>query len=110
MKHFKQFSISGEIVKEDDRYKVIDNTDLKNLVVSTTILKGMRSTTGHSHEGQEEIYMFTEGVGKMIIDDHERLVEAGDIVLVEDGEFHRVFNTRDRSLIFICIFNGKRKS
>ena len=45
----------GKIVKEDERYVVRDNTELKNLVVSTTRLQPRKSTSGHKHEGQEEV-------------------------------------------------------
>ena len=46
--------IEGQIVKEDDRYIVKDNTSLNNLVISTTTLHPDKSTSGHKHEGQEE--------------------------------------------------------
>ena len=61
--------IGGNIAKEDDRYIVKDNTELNNLVVSSTRLNRRKSTRGHKHEGQEEVYMFIEGVGKMELDD-----------------------------------------
>ena len=41
--------IGGTITKEDDRYVVKDNTRLKNLVVSSTDLKPLKSTSGHNH-------------------------------------------------------------
>ena len=50
--------IGGSITKEDDRYIVKDNTILKNLVVSSTELKPLKSTSGHDHKGQEEVYFF----------------------------------------------------
>ena len=34
--------------------------------------------------------------------------ELGDIVFIEDGDFHRVFNDSDRKLEFVCVFDGKR--
>ena len=48
--------IGGNIAKEDDRYIVKDNTTLKNLVVSSTRLKQRKATTGHKHEGQEDVH------------------------------------------------------
>ena len=35
-------------------------------------------------------------------------VEAGDIIFVEDGDFHRVHNTSKELLEFVCVFNGVR--
>ena len=55
---FKTASIEGTVAKLDERYMVKDNTFLKNLVVSSTRLNRLKSTSGHSHKGQEEVYMF----------------------------------------------------
>ena len=41
----------------------------------------------------------------------ERTVEQiqdGDVVLIPDGHFHRVHNTGDYGLYFVCVFDGKR--
>ena len=35
-------------------------------------------------------------------------VRAGDIKLIEDGEFHQVINDGDEDLYFVCVFDGKR--
>ena len=100
--------IGGEVVKEDDRYVVIDNTHLNNLVVSSTHLTGGKSTSGHKHAGQEEVYFFIRGEGKMELDDKEIEVTGGDMVLLEDGVFHRVHNTGHLGLYFVCVFDGNR--
>ena len=102
------YDIGGEIAKQDDRYTVIDNTTLNNLVVSSTDLKANKSTSGHKHEGQEEVYFFIKGKGKMQLDDDTITVQEGDVVLIEDGVFHRVHNTGDYGLYFVCVFDGKR--
>jgi len=99
--------IGGIIAKEDERYIVKDNTTLKNLVVSSTRLKSRKATSGHKHEGQEEIYYFIEGTGKMELDDVTIKVQPGDVVLIEDGVFHRV-HAMHEELYFVCVFNGKR--
>ena len=59
--------IGGILVKEDDRYIVKDNTDLNNLVVSSTNLNPGKQTTGHKHAGQEEVYIFVKGMGRMLL-------------------------------------------
>ena len=100
------------VVKSNETYDVIDNTTLNNLVVSKTILHEGKETSGHNHKGQEEVYMFTEGSGVMKIDDEEFLVTKGDIVLIPDGAFHKVYNTSNykanNPLIFVCVFDGGR--
>ena len=74
--------IGGEVVKEDDRYVVKDNKLLNNLVVSSTKLNAKKSTSGHKHAGQEEVYYFVKGSGRMELDDKEINVKVGDVVLI----------------------------
>tara|TARA_B100001175_G_C19441486_1_gene606479 strand:- start:132 stop:464 length:333 start_codon:yes stop_codon:yes gene_type:complete len=100
-------NIGGSITKEDDRYTVKDNTSLNNLVVSSTDLKPMKSTSGHNHKGQEEVYFFIRGEGKMELDGKEIAVKEGDTILIEDGVFHKV-HAGPKGCYFVCVFDGKR--
>ena len=100
--------IGGNIVKNDERYVVKDNSSLKNLVVSSTDLKPGKSTSGHSHPGQEEVYNFIKGSGNMKIDEEIFSVSEGDIILIEDGQFHQVINNSNENLYFVCVFDGSR--
>jgi mannose-6-phosphate isomerase-like protein (cupin superfamily) len=105
---YEDWDIGGEIVKQDDRYLVKDNTKLNNLIVSSTMLTAHKSTTGHRHAGQEEVYVFVQGSGQMELDHKIFDVTEGDTVLIEDGVFHKVHNTTDFGLKFICVFDGGR--
>tara|TARA_Y100000310_G_scaffold280638_1_gene300503 strand:- start:299 stop:637 length:339 start_codon:yes stop_codon:yes gene_type:complete len=99
----------GVVVKKNATYTVIDNTKLNGLVVSKTILHPGRETTGHKHPGQEEVYHFIHGNGEMMLDEHMYSVRAGDVVLIHDGVFHKVYNKSDcEDLTFLCVFDGKR--
>ena len=69
--------IGGIVAKEDDRYRVCDNSELKNLVLSSTDLHPNKSTSGHEHPGQEEIYFFIKGSGEMEINDRKFNVSEG---------------------------------
>ena len=100
--------IGGEVAKQDERYVLKDNTTLKNLVVSSTRLQPRKSTSGHKHEGQEEVYYFIEGTGKMELDNEMIKVQPGDVVLIEDGVFHRVHAGMYEELYFVCVFDGRR--
>lgn len=105
--------IGGDIIKSNETYILKDNKTLKNLVLSSTELHGHQSTRGHSHEGQEEVYYFVSGNGIMNLrypDGNEKTFEvrSGDVVLIEDGVFHRVHNESDTPLYFVCVFDGKR--
>ena len=99
----------SKVVKSNTVYDVIDNTNLKNLIVSKTILHPLKETGGHSHDGQEEVYQFVSGKGAMVVGDMQRVVSPGDIILIPDGAFHKVWNTsKYEDLIFICVFDGNR--
>lgn len=108
MQKVKVKDIGGDVVKDNSTYKIQDNKLLKNLVVSSTFLRANQKTSGHSHEGQEEVYHFIQGEGEMDIDGNRFTVEAGDVILIEDGEYHRVYNTGHLGMYFICVFNGER--
>ena len=98
----------SEIVKQNETYTLIDNTKLKNLVVSKTILHIGKNTTGHKHPGQEEVYHFISGEGYMELDEETLTVRPGSIILIPDGVFHKVFNTGLEDLVFVCVFDGSR--
>ena len=105
-------NIGGEVVKDNERYVVKDNKTLNNLVVSSTELYPMTATTGHAHEGQEEVYNFVRGSGKMeLIDNngkhHNENINAGDVIFIPDGWFHRV-HAGPTGCYFVCVFDGKR--
>ncbi len=99
--------IGGIVAKEDERYRVCDNSELNNLVLSSTDLNPNMSTSGHKHPGQEEIYFFIKGSGEMEINDKKFPVSKGDTVLIKDGDFHRVHAGND-GCYFVCVFDGKR--
>jgi len=102
----------SKVVHSDETYNVIDNKNLNELIVSKTELHAGKETSGHNHSGQEEVYIFTNGRGSMIVGTKTYDVSMGDIVLIPDGEFHKVWNTGDETydgdLIFVCVFNGGR--
>ena len=106
---FGNYDVGGTVVKQDDRYEVKDNTNLERLVVSSTRLHRGKSTSGHTHKGQEEVYNFIFGTGEMELDGDRFKVYPGDVVLVKDGVFHKVHNTGAVDLYFVCVFEGKRE-
>ena len=81
-------------------------------MVSSTDLYAGKSTNGHAHAGQEEVYNFVKGSGKMELIDlngkhHDQNVKAGDVILIPDGWFHRV-HAGPRGCYFVCVFDGRR--
>ena len=102
-------NIGGEIIKDNETYILQDNKTLKNLVLRSTLLKPNQETRGHSHDGQEEVYYFIEGRGEILLEDKYLDIQAGDIILIPDGAYHKVINTTSEYLYFICVFDGKRE-
>ncbi len=100
--------IGGEVVKDNETYLLKDNRTLNNLVLSSTKLYRGQATRGHAHAGQEEVYFFVQGTGMMIVDQEKFRVNAGDIILIPDGAFHRVVNDGEQNLTFNCVFQGTR--
>jgi len=101
-------NIGGEIIKDTSQYLLKDNPFGEHLTLSSTMLRANESTNGHTHDDQEEVYYFHKGKGEMQIDDERFPVEAGDIVCINIGEFHKVINTGVFGLYFICVFEGGR--
>lgn len=104
----KMKDIGGKVVKDTDVYKLQDNNFGNNLTLSSTFLRANQKTNGHKHEGQEEVYFFHKGEGEMEIDDKRFPVKEGDVFCINDGEFHRVYNTGHLGLYFVCVFDGGR--
>lgn len=108
------WDVGGDVVKDNDTYLLKDNTFLKNLVVSSTTLRPGKRTNGHHHFGQEEVYYFISGKGRMymIHDDvhvYDFNVGPGDVVQIPDGWFHQVHNLHpEQDLHFVCVFQGQR--
>lgn len=101
--------VGGVVVKDNTTYILKDNTQLSNLVLSSTHLHPNQETRGHSHPGQEEVYYFISGAGVIMIDDVKYTANPGDVFLIPDGAFHKVFNNSDTvPLYFVCVFQGTR--
>jgi len=102
-KSYLQVFSDARLVKSDDRYIVCDKPLGKNLVLSITVLHAGKHTTGHSHS-VGEVYFFVEGQGEIELDGKRRSVKSKDIVPITPDEFHRVYNTSNKDLIFISVF------
>lgn len=97
--------INGEIVKDNETYILEDNNHLDHMTLSRTFLKPSQSTRGHSHDNQEEVYIFTQGNGTMIVGDIEHDAIPGDTFLIKAGQFHRVINKSETDpCAFTCVF------
>lgn len=94
-----------------DTYYLIDPKDSpsKNLTMGYTVIYPTGKTTGHAHDDMEEVYYILTGKGKMVIDDDEFPVQAGDAFYVPFGAYHVTFNTGNQPLAMVWV-TGKDTS
>lgn len=59
-------------------------------------------TEEHYHIRNEEIYYILGGRGRMWIENDSAEVEAGDGIAILPGKRHKIENTSDRELVFLC--------
>lgn len=100
----KEYKQLAKLIRDNEIYKVYDLAELKHLNVSLTELHPQKSTTGHSHEGADEVYVFIDGEGMMEIGQKTLNVKAGDLALAPSGDFHKVHNKGEGVLSFWTIF------
>jgi mannose-6-phosphate isomerase-like protein (cupin superfamily) len=100
----QQYKQLAKLLRDNELYKVYDLTELKHLNVSLTELYPQKSTTGHSHDTADEVYVFIGGQGVMEIGEKTLEVKAGDLALVPAGDFHKVHNKGEGLLSFWTIF------
>lgn len=55
----------------------------------------------HAHTVSTQIYLVTQGSGRMIVDDEEADVTSGDMVCVPPGARHAIRNTSDGTLTYV---------
>lgn len=94
----------AKLIRNNELYKVYDLSLLKNLTISLTELNPQKSTTGHSHEEADEVYVFIEGDGEIEINGKTSIAKSKDIFLVPAGDFHKVYNKSEKILNFWTIF------
>lgn len=75
--------------------------DDNNRIMKGKLPKG--STIGyHKHEGSSEIIFILSGEGKVLYDDDEEPIKAGDCHYCPEGHSHSLINTSDEDLVFYC--------
>ncbi len=60
------------------------------------------ATVAHLHPRTEEIYLFTQGSGRMHLGEEERPVRAGDCVVIPPGVSHKLWADPEEPLILLC--------
>ncbi len=104
----KEYKKRAKPIRDNEIYKVYDLPELEKLNVSLTELYPQKSTTGHSHDSSDEVYIFIDGQGIMEMGEQRLKVKNGDLILMPRGNFHRVHNQGEEILSFWAIFEKYR--
>ena len=74
----------------------------QNQSLAEALLPVGGATTEHYHGVSEELYLVTEGEGRLAIDGEERVVREGDCALIPPGARHKLVNAGDVPLRVVC--------
>jgi mannose-6-phosphate isomerase-like protein (cupin superfamily) len=88
-----------------DLYEIWGNDDFKsNVDFIDRVVVPPNSTIGfHQHADNEEMYIVLEGSGLMRIEDQERAVTRGDMILNPAGGRHGLFNNSDKDIDLLVL-------
>lgn len=78
------------------------NSGIRNQSLAEAILAPGKATTEHYHPKAEEIYYILQGKGKIRIGDETRELMSQDAVAIRPGDHHKIWNTGDEDLVFLC--------
>lgn len=71
--------------------------------ITRHVVQGRITTDYHAHDNKEQVYYFVSGKGKMLIDDVEYDVTAGDAVHLPPHERHQVINNTEDDVEYLNI-------
>jgi quercetin dioxygenase-like cupin family protein len=74
--------------KDGSTIRELHHTSVQSLAEAT--LAPGRATTRHYHRASEEIYLLTEGGGRLEVDGEVRDVGVGDAALIPPGAWHEL--------------------
>lgn len=93
--------------KEERPWGTFENLVDKDFCkVKEIIIKPNQAPSYQYHFERQEIWVLTSGVGLLTLDDEEREVSKGDIIVVPKKAKHRIRNICDHDLVFIEVQLG----
>jgi mannose-6-phosphate isomerase-like protein (cupin superfamily) len=91
----------GRIYEMIGRLKEIGGTSKHSL--SYVVIPPKKSSSAHYHKISEETYYILKARAKMIIDNQEFSLLAGQACLINPKEVHQIYNDGDDDLEFLAI-------
>ena len=99
MKNYTKVSFENK-----PRVELHDQLKLTGTEISiNTISAGECVPFIHSHKQNEEVYYILSGAGKVIIDDEEISLIAGDWIRISPSANRQFFTSKNDSISYICI-------
>jgi mannose-6-phosphate isomerase-like protein (cupin superfamily) len=80
----------------------VPSGNARNQSLAEAVVPPGAATIAHLHRRSEEIYLFTEGSGRMRLAGEERAVRAGDCVVISPGTPHKLWAAEREPLILLC--------
>ena len=80
----------------------IPSGNATNQSLAEAVVPARGATVAHLHRLTEEIYLFTEGSGRMQLGEEERPVRAGDCVVIPPGTPHKLWADEGEPLVLLC--------
>jgi len=102
-------AVRKEILRDEILLLSPNNSDTKQFHAGVaTVYPGCRSR-GHAHEDNEEICFITKGKAIVTVGEEEKEVEAGDLIYIPKGEFHRFRNPNQTALDLFFVISPPKK-
>ena len=78
------------------------NSSLENQSLAEARVSAGKATIQHYHVKTEEIYYILQGRAEIIVEGEVKEVVEGDGIVILPGQKHRIWNTGDEDLVFLC--------
>ena len=82
--------------------KTSRDTGGQAVVIETVVQPDGFVAAAHVHPSQTERFAVAEGTLGLKVDGKEMTLEAGDVVIVEQGQAHKFWNAGDKPVKFVC--------
>ena len=101
----KQSNLPTYITKDDSTICELmhpQQQDNSNQSLAQASVAVNKETQLHYHRISEELYYIQQGTGLMTINHEQFTVEAGDTICIHPEQHHKIKNTGNCKLVFLC--------
>lgn len=84
-------------------YELLTSQQSDKHSVALVELQPKKASLKHYHPEMEETYYLLSGQARMVINDEEKLVQAGDLIFVPKQATHQIFNESECKVTYLAI-------